>query len=214
MTHCEYVSYGCGFCAPEGWVNFDASPTLRFEHLPVVGRLHTKNKQRFPSNVRYGDVVRGLPVAGESCKGVFASHVLEHLTLDEFHIALKQTFAMMAPGGVFRLIVPDLEKAAREYISGIEAGKCGAGSEFMEATSLGVKSRRTGLLGRLYESLSTSRHLWMWDRLSLGEALRSHGFVDVRECKFGDAEDPMFALVEDAGRFEGAVAMEARKPAR
>ena len=53
-----YVQYGCGFSAPEGWKNFDASPTLQFERLPVIGRLFTKNASRFPENVRYGDIVK------------------------------------------------------------------------------------------------------------------------------------------------------------
>ncbi|MQP68452.1 hypothetical protein GE253_24335 [Niveispirillum sp. SYP-B3756] len=58
-----FVQYGCGWTAPPGWHNFDASPTLRFERLPLVGRLYSKNGRRFPDNVRYGDIVRGLPLA-------------------------------------------------------------------------------------------------------------------------------------------------------
>ncbi|MCP5113600.1 MAG: hypothetical protein GY953_22435, partial [bacterium] len=50
-----YVHYGCHFTAPDGWLNFDASPTLRFERFPILGRLYTKNESRFPPNVRYGD---------------------------------------------------------------------------------------------------------------------------------------------------------------
>ena len=43
----KYVQYGCGFSAPEQWLNFDASPTLRFERLPIIGSLYTKNKSDF-----------------------------------------------------------------------------------------------------------------------------------------------------------------------
>ena len=31
--------------------------------------------------------------------------------------------------------------------------------------------------------------------------LEEAGFVDTRRCKFGDSGDPMFARVEDPGRF-------------
>ena len=58
--------------------------------------------------------------------------------------------------------------------------------------------------------LNTSRHLWMWDVLSLANILSEHGFGKIRRCSFGDCEDPMFRFVEEAGRFEHAVAMEAR----
>ena len=53
----------------------------------------------------------------------------------------------------------------------------------------------------------------MWDEVSLAGALQEHGFTRIRRCAFGDCYDPMFAAVEDSGRFERAVAMEAHKPA-
>src|ERR1700754_5145043 len=113
-----YVQYGSGWLsAPEGWINFDASFTLRWERTPLVGRLYSKNSQRFPSSVRFGDIVAGLPVKESSCRGVYASHVLEHLSLSEFHLALENTKKILADGGIFRAIVPDLEWSAREYLN-------------------------------------------------------------------------------------------------
>jgi hypothetical protein len=80
----------------------------------------------------------------------------------------------------------------------------------MSETYLGERERSASPLGAIYEWLRTSRHLWMWDTLSLEHALRAHGFTGVRRCSYGDCEDRMFGLVEDKGRFENAVAMEAR----
>ena len=110
-----YIQYGCGFSAPEGWLNFDASPTLRFERLPLIGKLYTRNARRFPENVRYGDITRGLPIPEESCAGIYASHVLEHLALDDFDRALANTYRYLRTGGTFRLVVPDLHLLARTY---------------------------------------------------------------------------------------------------
>src|SRR5688572_1568936 len=112
-----YVQYGCGFSAPRNWRNFDASPTLRAEKVPLLGRFVAKNAARFPSNAEYGDIVRGLPVAPGSCRGIFASHVLEHLALDDMRVALTNTYLLLQPGGTFRLIVPDLEEMARRYLA-------------------------------------------------------------------------------------------------
>src|SRR5579883_3262393 len=100
MSEALYVHYGCGLTAPAGWLNFDASPTLRWERMPLLGRLYTKNAERFPAGVRYGDIVRGLPIPEGSCKGIYASHVLEHLALNDFHRALENTRRMLAPGGI------------------------------------------------------------------------------------------------------------------
>ena len=34
-----YVQYGCGLSAPHEWLNFDASPILRLQKLPLLGQL-------------------------------------------------------------------------------------------------------------------------------------------------------------------------------
>jgi len=109
MRNSYYVQYGCGWSAPVGFRNFDASPTLRFERLPLLGKLYTKNNSRFPENVEYGDIVKGLPVPPTSCEAVYCSHVLEHLSLDDFRKALRNTHRILKSGGTFRLVVPDLD---------------------------------------------------------------------------------------------------------
>jgi len=204
------VQYGCGFTAPDKWLNFDASMTLKFERTAVVGRMYTKNAQRFPVNVRYGDIVKGLPLSARSCKGVYASHILEHLALEDFHTALENTKRILTAGGIFRLVVPDLEWAAREYARRLDSGDPKANSFFLSATNLGKEKRDRGVRGAAHSFLNTSQHLWMWDAPSLASALAEHGFSRIRRCYFGDCEDRMFDLVENQGRFEQAVGMEAR----
>lgn len=206
-----YVQYGCGFCAPKEWTNFDASPTLRWERLPLVGKLYTKNSQRFPAGVLYGDIVKGLSVAPASCKGIYASHILEHLTLDDFNSALKNTKALLQDNGIFRMVVPDLEWAARQYILRLDRQDSDANSFFLDQTNLGTRKRSHGMRALIHAALQTSAHRWMWDSMALSRALQDHGFRSIRRCFFGDCEDPMFKKVEDEGRFECAVAMEARR---
>jgi hypothetical protein len=208
MIH-QYVQYGCGMSAPETWINFDCSPTLRFERLPLVGRLYTKNIRRFPDNVQYGDIVRGLPVPPDSCKGVFCSHVLEHLALEDFQVALQHTFQYLELGGVFRLVLPDLEQLARNYLA--DSSNMAA-SRFMEASYLGKKRRARGLRGFVAEWLGNSAHMWMWDEKAMVEQLRHHGFIDIRRATFGDAQDRRFDEVEDKARFDGCLAIECRRP--
>jgi SAM-dependent methyltransferase len=208
----RYVQYGCGWSAPAEWTNFDASLTLRWERIPLLG-LFTKNSKRFPSNVRPGDIVKGLPVPNESCDGVYASHVLEHLTLEDFHTAIRNTYRILRPGGIFRLIVPDLERSAREYVARLNSNDPGPSpsSLFLRDTILGAERRQRGLWGLAMKMLNTSAHLWMWDEVSLAQALQQNGFTQIRRCDFADSDDPVFSIVEDRGRFENALAMEARR---
>jgi predicted SAM-dependent methyltransferase len=171
-----YVQYGCGSSAPPEWENFDASATLKWERTPILGRLYTKNSNRFPPTVRYGDIVKGLPVEAKTCKGVYASHVLEHLTLEEFNQAIANTKTILTDRGIFRLVVPDLEWVAREYVKQVDAGIPTANSFFLKETSLGKEKSRRSLSAFVYEWLRTSTHQWMWDTVSMRHVLQSHGF--------------------------------------
>ena len=208
MMSDAYVQYGCGRCAPRDWRNFDASPTVRFERIPFIGKLYTKNRERFPENVEYGDIVKGLPLPPESCAVVYCSHVLEHLSLEDFRRALHNTCRILQPGGVFRLVLPDLECLARQYIHDPSPE---ASLNFMKGTGLGHEKRDRGVRGLLYTWLGNSSHLWMWDYKSMARELENAGFSDIRKAEFGDSPDPMFAAVEDQKNWENALGLECRK---
>lgn len=206
----RYVQYGCGFTAPDNWINYDASPTLRFERLPLIGKLYTRNKQRFPENVKYGDVVKGLPEMTDSCDAMYCSHILEHLSYYDFLKALKNTYKVLKPGGVFRGVLPDLRAAAIDYIETYEQVESPA-SVFMRSTMLGIEDRVSTPVAAIKGLYGNSKHLWMWDYRSLEHELKKVGFKDVRPCKFGDSMDSNFSFVEEESRFYKAAAFECRK---
>jgi SAM-dependent methyltransferase len=208
IRHNGYVHYGCGLTAPASWTNFDASPTLRLQKIPLLGRALTRGGPKFPTNILYGDIVKGLPIAPASCDAIYCSHVLEHLSLSDLRAALRHTFEALKPGGVFRCVLPDLEFIARGYLA--SAGDQPS-VEFMEQSLLGYPARPRGLGGVLREWLGNSRHLWMWDYQSLAAELRRAGFVAIRRATMGDAADPRFRDVEHAGRWENALGIDARR---
>ena len=209
----RYVQYGCGLTAPKEWVNFDVSPTLKIQKIPLIGFLLRKRLNTlFPLNVCKGDIVAGLPMNENSCDGLFCSHVLEHLSLDGFRQALQNSHKILKPGGIFRCVVPDLEFAARTYLADLENGNELSSIDFMgKNTSLGRPNRAKGIKEHIRDLLGNSRHLWMWDIKSLSAELKNAGFVAIRPCKFGDCEDKMFSYVEREDRFAHAVAVECGK---
>lgn len=208
----KYVQYGCGLSAPSEWENFDASPTLRIQKIPLVNTLF-KNRLNtvFPDNVQYGDIIKGLPVEAESCKGVYCSHTLEHLSLEDFRTALRNTYQILQKGGIFRCIVPDLEAIAKKYISSLDQGERSASIAFFKESLLGVEKRKKGARDLISSFFGNSHHLWMWDYLSLSKELEEAGFINIRRCEFNDCKDAAFAHVEEKGRFVDAVAVECVK---
>lgn len=212
-----YVQYGCGDCAPREWVNFDASPRLRVEKLPIIRHLGRLAAPRpFPSHIRWGNISRGLPIADSAAKGVYCSHVLEHLPRNNVPAAFTETLRILAPGGRFRLIVPDLQWRARRYVEAAALGDPAAADGFLASCMLGSETRPRGALSLARRSYGLSAHLWMYDFAAIKSQLERVGFVEIRKCMLGDSGDPMFALVEDKDRFsegrEAELAVEAFRP--
>lgn len=214
-----YIQYGSGpYSCPAGWINFDVSPTLRLQQLPMIGRLFQYGVVVFPEGTRYGDIVKGLPIPDGSADGIYASHVLEHLSLDEFWIAIRNTFRLLKPGGIFRLVVPDLESCARQYLAKLEYGDAEANSCFMRKAKLGLEHRKKSLEAWARSIFGNSAHLWMWDEYSITAALEKIGYNEIRRCHFNDSRDDAFRQVEERERFIDEksgleeCAMEAIKP--
>ena len=156
--------------------------------------------------------MKSLPVSDDSCSAVFASHVLEHLSREDFERALDETFRILAPGGIFRVVVPDLQVYVERYLANLGDGHSLASDEFMRSTYLGTEERPKSVMAFLSVVLGNAAHLWMWDYRSLENRLSAHGFVDVRRAEFNDCADPRFREVEEEFRFKDAVAVEAHKP--
>jgi predicted SAM-dependent methyltransferase len=97
----KLLNVGCGRCYHSAWTNIDlvaATP-----------------------EVRAYDLRRGLPYDDNSFDGVYHSHVLEHLTPDAAESMLRECARVLKPGGVLRVVVPDLEGIAREYLRTLDA---------------------------------------------------------------------------------------------
>ncbi len=202
-----YVQYGCGLSSPEGWMNFDASLNLRLQRIPVLSLIAPKPK--FPKNVRYGDIIVGLPVPDGTVDAVYCSHVLEHLSLNDLKRALKNTFRLLRSQGIFRLVLPDLRLSAEQYIASHEPD---ASVKFMRETLLGLENRPKGISGLIRSSLGNSHHLWMWDYDSLAAELKAVGFTSIRRANLGDSSDPIFTNVESPERWTNNLGIHCVKP--
>lgn len=90
------LNVGCGRRYDRRWVNLDLS-------------------SRDASVVQY-DINQGIPFADGSFDAVYHSHVFEHLKPEQGERLLQECFRVLAPGGVLRIVVPDLEKIAQLYL--------------------------------------------------------------------------------------------------
>ena len=205
-----FIHFGGSFSgpAPKEFRNFDSSPTLIVEKIPFFGKIYKKNENFFPSNVKYGDIVKGLPFKDNSVKGIYCSHVLEHLALNELRKSLKNILKMLKKDGIFRAVLPDLKSYCVQYCNNEISSV-----DFLKSTGLGTVNRTKSIKEMLINHYGGAKHLWMWDYSSLKKEILDCGFVKFRKAKFNDSCFDEFKLVETKHRWtsEPVIGFEATK---
>jgi predicted SAM-dependent methyltransferase len=103
----KYLNLGCGkrYCK-KNWVNLDfvsISPSVKKHNL-----------------------LKGIPYPDNSFELVYHSHVLEHFTQAEGRQFIKECYRVLKPGGVIRVVVPDLEQIARMYLEALSKARKGS----------------------------------------------------------------------------------------
>ena len=113
-------------CAIDGWLNTDVTPHIYIAKIPgaagllrAVGKLDDKKYEMHKRGqfraLTYVDLTKTLPFADETVSAVFSSHVFEHLFPDEIARLIAEIRRVLVPGGVCRVVVPDLAKVVAQY---------------------------------------------------------------------------------------------------
>lgn len=93
------LNIGCGAVTHECWTNVDvwaADPSV------ILHNLHEP-----------------LTFVDQSYDAAYASHVIEHLAPDAADNLLRECYRVLKPGGIMRVVVPDLEAIARGYLQAL-----------------------------------------------------------------------------------------------
>jgi len=99
------LNLGCGGHFHSDWVNVDIAP-----HDP---------------RVLQHDLQSRLPFEDSSFAAVYHSHVLEHIPKSQAAAFLNECHRVLAPGGVLRVVVPDLEMITRLYLKYLDEAVAG-----------------------------------------------------------------------------------------
>lgn len=96
------INLGCGTRFHPDWVNIDKYPV--------------------DQNVMAYDLRLGIPFPDNTFDVVYHSHILEHFSRTEGEVFLNKCFRICKPGGILRIVVPDLENIVRSYLHLLEEG--------------------------------------------------------------------------------------------
>lgn len=215
------LNLGCGtkVSGSPDMVNIDWGIYLRLKRRKILRPiipfiLKGRRLERYhslPDNIMVHNLAKGIPFDSESVDAVYHSHLLEHLDMEVAMKFMQEIKRVLKPGGIHRIVVPDLEKACRAYIEHIAASEANTeesdNHDSFVAQMLeqcvrreSVGTRTQGPLRRFVENalLGNARrrgetHQWMYDRINLKAKLLGLGFTDVLVQDFNNSRIPNWA---------------------
>jgi predicted SAM-dependent methyltransferase len=135
----QFLNLGCGSTYHPRWDNFDLVPST--------------------DSIRRLDLLKKFPFPDASYEVCYCSHVLEHMPRSYAPTFLREIQRIVRPGGVVRIVVPDLEGIVRRYLAELEAAASGDESAFpryqwmtLELLDQLTRSFSGGFMGRLWFS--------------------------------------------------------------
>lgn len=199
------LNLACGARTHPEWNNVDFGPYARLAQHPRIATLMRRcglisdlRWQRLGSvdpTTRHWNLRKGIPYPASTFDVVYHAHFLEHLRRPHAAAFLKECQRVLKPGGVLRVVVPDLsyyfhqcsetvndpvahEQAIEFLIDQMVRDQATGPNEQKGALKFFEKLIRGG------SERSGERHLWMYDAVSLKRLLVNLGFVDctVQTC--------------------------------
>lgn len=165
------VNIGSGGKGLEGWVNI--------EGLPAADSVLTL------------DVRRPLPLADGSAVRVLAEHIMEHLDFRSDALALaREAHRVLAPGGVFRVVVPDCERYIRAYVARDQTAFADLGWDIDQPAD----DIFTPMHIVNHQFHQEGEHLFGYDFETMMLLLQKAGFSRVERMSFGQSLDPDLAI--------------------
>jgi SAM-dependent methyltransferase len=175
------LNWGCGAHVASGWINSDIKDDAGIDLV--------------------ADIRQGLPLEDDSIDYAVSVHALPELPYPELAPTLAELRRALKPGGVLRLVLPDLDRAIDAYRSR-EAAYFTVPAD--EVRSLGGRF----IVHALW--LGYTRTLFTLDFTE--ELLVSAGFERVLACAYRRTGGPFGRIVELDNRPEESLYVEARKP--
>jgi predicted SAM-dependent methyltransferase len=135
-----YLNLGCGniFVSKKPWINIDWAP--------------------LNSNVIKANLLDSLKFGNSTIDLIYSSHFIEHVSIERIPKLLKDYHRVLKSGGILRIVLPDFENIAREYVDNVDAGKYqNSFFNILEMIDQCVRNKSGGKLSDFYfESRSTS----------------------------------------------------------
>lgn len=201
------LNLGCGLNVVDGWTNVDYALGAKLTKLPLFSTINRKLKvfsADWDSRIFLHDLTCRFPWQDASVDYCYSSHTLEHLTRGQGVFLLQESHRVLRPGGVVRIVVPDLASVIREY----HAGTIRA-DQFLETLGVLYGADKRGLK-KFFAPFYEFPHKCMYDTPTLVAVMREAGFLAEERRPF-DSSIAGIEQIELADRTVDAVIVEGVK---
>ena len=151
-------------CGP-GWLNldgnFDKGDGVVAPNQPFTDDTNRHNMKHEVSQTSK------LPFMDGAVQMVYSEHMLEHMLPSEGGVNfLKEAYRVLAPGGVLRLVTPDVDKYACAFVEQATTGTGGflekhaARFQPMETNLLGMPPSRATIINNIFRNYG---HQWVYN---------------------------------------------------
>jgi SAM-dependent methyltransferase len=203
------LNLGCGDHTPAGWINVDYAVGARLAQLPLFGLLNSRLRLfnlDWDKGILAHNLTKPFPWSDDSVDAIYSSHTLEHMTREQGRTFLEECYRVLKPGGIIRIVVPDLEQIVKKYSDGeLPADR------FVDALGVSFSDPKDGPLKRRLAFLIRYPHKCMYDSKSLSNAMKEAGF-DSRPRKKLDSDIEDIDKVELRDLMDGSIIIEGKKP--
>jgi len=179
----KLLHLGCGKAPIQGAINIDNSFSLLLSRFKLFYLLLKKTRFLSKENIelidfyrrnkiKYGNALR-LKYADNSIDIIYTSHMLEHLKKEELEAFLQTAIRILKPGGILRIVIPDMRRIINDYSSDGDMDK------LIERSML-VNNYGNSLKAKLkYIMFGWRGHQWMYDEASFLKLLRNFNFQEI-----------------------------------
>lgn len=192
----NYINLGSGSKRHEGFINVDFFTSKR-------------NGVDYGADLRYP-----LLIDSNAVDGIFCEHTMEHLTYSQVDQLMGECYRILKPGGILRIIVPDVSKFVENYAQNNQAW-FDKWEHLMFTTSADVERSKRKLVSKMSAiSFVTQEYLHMacWDYETMHHYLSKNKFVNITKSVHRESSDKMLNIdLDDDERRYVSLFVEASK---
>lgn len=184
----EKLNFGCGTHPLAGWTNIDNGDGVWYEAPSADAVIKL-------------DIFEALDALPDGCAAcVYSEHLFEHFSLEDGHRLIREWFRILKPGGVLRIVCPDLEAEAQLFLR-----------QITPAADDTIDRHRRRWLGDRYRFQPGERltramvlnygmwldgHKFVYDEETLRQSLNLAGFEHVTRETFGHSSHAALNAVD------------------